>query len=739
METIEQRGFQSDAIRELNAAMAVRGNRDIIFKSPTGSGKTIVLTHFMSEYMKDNARTVFVWLTPGKGGLEEQSKAKMDLYCHNASTKNLADVMTGGFAAGDAVFINWEKLTKKGSNALKDSERTNFKEWVQKAFNEGLAFKVIVDESHQNFTEKADEIVELFRTDKIVRASATPLEDPSALKVEVSEADVINAGLIKKLIQINPDFPSKITFKKGESQLGYLLERALEKREELRTAFAAKGSAVNPLILVQLPNSSDALLKDVEEWFAARQIDCEGGTFAVWLADRKDNLEGIVENNAKQVAVVIKQAVATGWDCPRAHILVKLRENMDERFEIQTIGRIRRMPETCHYENDLLDSCYLYTFDEKFTEGVRNSLGNKALDARRLFIREELKKFKLVKEQRTMVSDTRDPVVALKAVGKFLSDKYKLGADCTANQKKMETAGYLFKDDIWRHTQSGEATSLEEMKNAAAFNDVAFSMAIDTHRHGRAFHHEVGEIGLACGLQYEEARTIILRVFGEGGDKTERLLSLPPKKLYAFVINNERKLKEDFTEAMAEELDLREASGRVSEKEFHIPHEWICTYNGKAKVQTLSKKNAYKDYPMSAAPRSTGEVSFEKWCEKTSTVDWVYRNGDKGDEYFSIVYEANSGKQKLFYPDYVVSFKGEIWIIEVKGGFNTSGESENIDIYASKKAEALKAYCAKHRLRGAFVCKDEGEDELFAFEGGFSEDVDNPGWKLLNDMVEEAI
>ena len=453
----------------------------------------------------------------------------------------------------------------------------------------------------------------------------------------------------------------------------------------------------------------------------------------MWLADRKDNLEGIVENNAKQVAVVIKQAVATGWDCPRAHILVKLRENMDERFEIQTIGRIRRMPEACHYEDDLLDSCYLYTFDEKFTEGVRNSLGNKALDARRLFIREELKTFKLIKEQRTMVSDTRDPVVALKAVGKHLSGKYKLDSDCAANQKKMETAGYLFKDDIWRHTQSGEATSLEEMKNAAAFNDVAFSMAIDTHRHGRAFHHEVGEIGLACGLQYEEARTIILRVFGEGGDKKECILSLPPKKLYAFVINNERKLKEDFTEAMAEELDLREASGRVSEKEFHIPHEWICTYNGKAKVQALSKKNAYKDYPMSAAPRSTGEVSFEKWCEKTATVDWVYRNGDKGDEYFSIVYEANSGKQKLFYPDYIVSINGEVWVIEVKGGFNTSGESENVDIYAPKKAEALKAYCAKHKLRGAFVCKDKSEDELFVFEGGFSDDIDDQGWKPIDE------
>ena len=373
-----------------------------------------------------------------------------------------------------------------------------------------------------------------------------------------------------------------------------------------------------------------------------------------------------------------------------------------------------------------------YTFDEKFTEGVRNTLGNRALDARRLFIREERKAFRLVKEQRTMVADTRDPVVALKAVRQHLTARHKLGADGAANQRRMETAGYVFKDDLWRHTRSGAVTVMKDAVKGAGLNDVAFSMAINTHRHGRAFHHEVAEIGLACGLQYEEARTIILRVFGEGNG--EGVLSLPPRRLYAFVINNARRLKEDFVEAMAEELNLRTASGRISARDFHIPHEWVCTYNGKAKVQATSAKNVYRGYPMSAAPRSTGEVSFEKWCEKTAAVEWVYRNGDKGDEYLSIVYETNAGKQKLFYPDYVVSAGGEVWIVEVKGGFTASGESENIDPYAPKKAAALKAYCAKHGLRGAFVCKDRGEDELFAFEGGFSEDVNDPGWMPIADV-----
>ena len=38
--------------------------------------------------------------------------------------------MTAGFEENDSCFINWEKLTKTGNNALKDSERTNFLEHI---------------------------------------------------------------------------------------------------------------------------------------------------------------------------------------------------------------------------------------------------------------------------------------------------------------------------------------------------------------------------------------------------------------------------------------------------------------------------------------------------------------------------------------------------------------------------------------------------------------------------------
>ena len=70
--------FQIKAIADLTEAME-KPNRDIILKSCTGSGKTIILTYYMEEYFKSNHKTVFIWLTPGKGKLEEQSKKKTEM------------------------------------------------------------------------------------------------------------------------------------------------------------------------------------------------------------------------------------------------------------------------------------------------------------------------------------------------------------------------------------------------------------------------------------------------------------------------------------------------------------------------------------------------------------------------------------------------------------------------------------------------------------------------------------
>ena len=453
---MELKEFQLNAVKSLFEAMD-KPVRDIILKSPTGSGKTIILTYFMHQYIQSYPKTVFVWLTPGKGNLEEQSKAKMDKYIHASQTKLLSDVMTAGFEENDSCFINWEKLTKKGNNALKDSERTNFLEHIEHALNDGLRFIIIVDESHQNNTIKADEIIQYFRTEKIIRCSATPKGIAKAEVIEISSSDM---------------------------------------------------------------------------------------------------------------------------------------------------------------------------------------------------------------------------------------------------------------------------------------NTISVTEKLNTHKHGRDYHQKIGKIGLEIGMEYSFMNTIIRKLFDKNFNYAHKILALEPREVYAFVLNNADRLRHLVREAMAAEMAQMQLDVQTKSLfEFHIPQSCLFTYNGEAKTQIIYKKNVYQNYLSSAAPRSTPEVKFEKFCEHSGNVEWWYKNGDKGSEYFSIVYGDNSEKQKLFYPDYIVGISGEIWIIETKGGFDRSGNSQDIDIYTPKKFEALKAYLDAHGLKGGIVRNDATTDELCICMEHYSDDIGSDDWVLLENIL----
>jgi len=126
--------------------------------------------------------------------------------------------------------------------------------------------------------------------------------------------------------------------------------------------------------LVQLPDeSTPGLTFRIEEYLQETMHKTyENGTLGIWLSEQKKNIIDVASLNSKVEYLIIKQAIATGWDAPRAKILIKIRENMGEQFTIQTLGRIRRMPqpEIGHYNIDILDNAYLYTFDTDFLNGA---------------------------------------------------------------------------------------------------------------------------------------------------------------------------------------------------------------------------------------------------------------------------------------------------------------------------------------------------------------------------------
>ena len=306
----------------------------------------------------------------------------MDKLVRNRTTKTLNDILLSGFKKRDTAFINWETITKKGNTALKEGERKNLLEQIEQAKRDGIKFIVIIDEEHRNKTEKAEAIIQEFEPEHIIRVSATTKRNDEAKHIEIDELDVINSGLITRALYINENIQNNVEI---ENETEYLLQLAIDKQKEIRNECVEKGIRYNPLVIIQIPNQSEGLIKRIEKYLDQKGYTYRNNTVSIWLADRKENIENIEENMAEQCFLIMKQAISTGWDCPRAKILIKLRENMHEDFEIQTLGRIRRMPEAKHYNNELLDNCYLYTFDEDYTESVKQELGKNASEVKIVF------------------------------------------------------------------------------------------------------------------------------------------------------------------------------------------------------------------------------------------------------------------------------------------------------------------------------------------------------------------
>jgi len=95
-----------------------------------------------------------------------------------------------------------------------------------------------------------------------------------------------------------------------------------------------------------------------------KKINAKGvkeNEIAIWLSNVKINLDMIEKNNSEVNFMIFKVAPATGWDCPRAEILVMFREIDSPIFHTQIIGRIKRMPEGYHYEKEELNKAYIFT------------------------------------------------------------------------------------------------------------------------------------------------------------------------------------------------------------------------------------------------------------------------------------------------------------------------------------------------------------------------------------------
>ncbi len=720
--------FQEQAVIKLIDLTSKKDSKQtIIMKAPTGSGKTIILIDYVDTYLTNvNANTAFIWLCPGKGNLEDQSRDKMMKFAPGRVTQNLFDALLNGFAPGCTTFINWELVTKRGNTAIRDSERKNLFDRIADAHRSGVEFIVMIDEEHSNNTAKAKSIIDAFSSKNIVRVSATSIENKRYEFFEIDEVDVINAGLITKALYVNEGVANNTEI---TDDYDYLLDLADAKRKAVADRYKDYGKNIRPLVLIQFPNGQPETIAAVERKLESMGYTYDNGMVSKWMSeDKKDLPDNLTENDGIPAFLLMKQAISTGWDCPRAKILVKLREGMSESFEIQTIGRIRRMPEAKHYEDDLLDFCYVYTFDEKYKAGLLSNM-DKAYETRRLFLKNKCKTFTLEKQIRDMDFNGLGEREVLNKIYDALVKKYKLTGSTADNRLRFMAAGYQFGDEIIGHALYGEYIRTDMLAESTTYYTTR--KRVDTHKHGIDLLHSVDSIKSTIGMQTAKVKTILERLFRRGGSSYRKLLLLDTVEFFAFIINNEHKLKEELREVTADMAHQLSIPVNPKKSIFRIPEQDFFKYDPGVKNEVEYLSNAYHEYTSGYATslvRSTSEMLFEQYCEKQDDIEWVYKNGDTGQQYFSIVY-LDSFNQWLFYADYIVMKKdGTVWIIETKGG-EARGKDKNIDIHIENKYNAFKTYAKEYSLHWGFV-RDK-DNQLYINNTEFAHDMADKHWVPL--------
>jgi len=725
--------------REINELLEADGNKICVFKAPTGSGKTLMMAEFLKRLIDsriDSKKFSFVWIAVNK--LHDQSRNNLKKYYDQNGVgikcSYFEDLDDRRIGENEILFLNWASINKKDNLYVRANERdNNLSSVIARTRDEGRIIFLVIDESHHTAnSEKSKELIQDIGPKITIEVSATPQLNNANRIVEVELKDVKDEEMIKKEIVINPGFEHYIIDKKKSDKSAdeLVLESALRKRVELQKKLEAEGSGVNPLLLVQLPDAMQGVADKKDEIIALLKkfgYTTENGRLAIYLSDKdnKINLANIEKNEDEVEVMIFKQAVALGWDCPRATILVLFRQWREENitFSIQTLGRIMRMPEQKHYTDQDLNVSYVFTslpdinvatdlsrdYITTFT-GFRIK-GYKNLDLPSY----HSKRFR----EETRLSSDFTPLFI--EAGKKLKLKEKFSfKHSILNTKIMSDWKIHNTDDVTGSTEQGGFAHIPK-------NEVELQNAFDMFAHNNLapFAPEQRSIG--------RIKSSIYSFFEASRNEDEW------PKIQAAVLAQENQQIMIDTINLAKEMYQEEVGkGKnelVKNEEWNVPKVINYTLSFAKKGH---KKSAIQPYYTRTSGVGTVnlfeedsdlEVDFIEHLEKSKTIEWWFKNGKSDATYFAVPHTEH-GVEKAFYVDFIVMQKdGRIGLFDTKGGLTAET--------AKSRAEGLAKYIAEQnkkgkKLYGGIVLKEKNS---WRYHDGLKYEY-NPNdlkdWKFLD-------
>jgi len=697
---MQLKNYQTNAIAELlskaKKLFSYTDNKKLIFKAPTGSGKTIMMAEFLKQLCEDKevkTHLSFIWTAPRQ--LHEQSKNKLDHYYEPSRVLRCSffeDLDDKKIDQNEILFFNWESINKEDNIYIRDNEQdNNLSNVVAQTKEEGRTIILIIDESHHHATsEISQNLIRDIGPKLTIEVSATPvLESPDEI-VSVQLEDVKAEGMIKKAVILNPEFNNVLKDAKIQSQLSkqseeLVIELALKKRKILKEAYQKEKIDINPLVLIQLPDRHTSLEDVVKDKVIAilkdrHKITTENGKLAIHLSGDHKNLENISGADNETEVLIFKQALALGWDCPRAHILVLFRDWKSIVFSIQTIGRIMRMPDPDygHYTNEILNYGYIFTNLDDIA--IQEDIARDYITIHTSRCRGDYSPLGVPSchskrhREKTRLSSFFIKVFSQEA------DAYGLAKKI---QRKSKGLSVNFISDF-------KAESVDALVGQTITGDKGIKMTgFDLQKYFdyfvrknlAPFHPEDRSIGrLKEAIYYFFDQTLGIKYEDDQEAIVEMVLSEANIQHFVNVIDQTKTKYLDHVSRREKELDYDET--------WDVPES--ISYS--SSYSEIDHKLKSIMQPFFCNETSAIEMAFIDFLEKQNRIHWWFKNGDRDAVFFAVPYQEN-GDKKPFYVDFIVHMKdGSIGFFDTKSGLTRQ--------VAGPKADGLNAYIKEQNKKG---------------------------------------
>jgi len=675
----------------------------IVFQAPTGSGKTYMVSQTLTQIAQRSKKSYsFIWISVNT--LHEQSRQNLLRYLEDERLLDcisIDEIQNKTIEENEIVFFNWDSLIKENNVFRMDNENDwNLQNVVANTKEEGRKIILIIDESHRTArATKAQEVIKEIGPTLTIEVTATP-KDIRGTLIKIPLAEVIAAGMIKSEVQINPNFHH---IKENKN----LLEVTLKKRKQLKSAYESIGIAINPLLLIQIPNKKTTDSTAPEDYIigllAEHNITVSNKKLAIWLSETKENKELIEQNDNPVDVLLFKEAIALGWDCPRASILFLQREWKQDRyiFNIQTLGRIMRMPEQQHYDTKPeLNIGYVYSASDNFE--IVQELASDYVSSLQME-RDEDRYSKPVKIYSEYIRRKRELTRLSGDFKKCLveaAEELKIKDEINPNVKEIQKSLGV----------EGKATGIDTEQK------IEFEKRIIIKKDVKEIADSYSNFCADMASPYAKARSSQI-IKSSLRSWFKEIFSIGDEDQIAIIVmqrNNNSKFKLILERAkeIYQQLPTRSEEVVVTDN-WEVP-KTISIFTDFIKVSP-SQKSIIKEaneQKLFAKKSKNAEIEFSKperkFIEALENTDdelqWWFKNSHGESKYFGIAYKQANGFIYGFYPDFILKTKKETLIIEIKD--DKDFKAENV-LKLRAGQDYFKKYDHTEKLRFHILSPDD--------------------------------